>query len=279
MRPQIASGLDMKKLGIIAGGGSLPAHIIETCQQQDRPFFVLGLEDHVDTPLENMPHKMVRLGAVGDALRTLKKEQVQEVIMAGRVGRPTLSSLRPDMTATMLLAKLGSNIFSGDDALLSAIVKIMEGEGFTVVGMGDVCAHLLAGSGALGKHKPDKQQQEDITRGMNAVHTLGALDIGQAVIVENGYVLGVEAAEGTDALIARCAALAQHTKGQGVLVKAKKPNQDERADLPTIGTDTVEQAYLAGLAGIAVQAGGSIILGKEEVIRLADRYKMFIVGA
>ena len=272
--------MSSKKLGIIAGGGSLPAQLIKNCTEQHRPFFVLGLEGHVDEKLlENVPHKIVRLGAVGDALKTLKKEQAEEVIMAGSVGRPTLSSLRPDMTATMLIAKLGANIFSGDDALLGAIVKIMEGEGFTVVGVGDVCAHLLAGKGLLGKIRPNSQQKDDIARGMKAVAMLGELDIGQAVIVENGYVLGVEAAEGTAALIARCGELPQHEAGKGVLVKCKKPKQDARADLPTIGIDTVEQAHAAGLSGIAVEAGGSLILDIEETLRLADKYKIFVVGA
>ena len=224
-------------------------------------------------------HKQVRLGAVGEALKILKKEQVEEVIMAGRAQRPTLASLRPDMTATMLLAKLGKDIFSGDDALLSAIVSMMEGEGFAVVGVADVCAHLIARAGILGKHKPSRAQQEDIARGMTVAKALGALDVGQAAVVENGYVLGVEAAEGTAALIARVGTLAQHEKGSGVLVKCKKPTQDARADLPTIGLDTIEQAHAAGLAGIAVEAGGSIILQVEEVVKLADKCGLFIVGA
>lgn len=270
----------MKKLGIIAGQGRLPALLVESCIAQNRPYFVLGLEGHAEAELlAKAPHKIVRLGAVGDALKTLKKEQVEEVIMAGRVGRPTLASLRPDMTATLLIAKLGKDIFSGDDALLGTIVKIMEGEGFSVVGVGDVCTDLLAGAGVLGKHKPSKQQLEDIARGMKAVKVLGELDIGQAVVVENGYVLGVEAAEGTEALIARSALLSQHAKSEGVLVKAKKPTQDARADLPTIGKDTIEQVHAAGLAGIALEAGGSLILDKEEALKLADHYGIFVMGA
>jgi DUF1009 family protein len=278
MCAEIASS--MKKLGIIAGSGRMPALLVEACQTCERPYFVLGLEGHTEESLLiDVPHKVVRLGAVGEALKALKKEGVQEVIMVGSVGRPTLSSLRPDMTATMLIAKFGSSIFSGDDALLGAIVKIMEGEGFDVVGIEEVLSHLLTKKGTLGKHRPSRQQNEDIVRGMSVAKALGAMDVGQSVIVENGYVLGVEAAEGTDALIARCAQFPQHEKGGGVLVKAKKPNQDTRADLPTIGIDTIEQAKAAGLAGIAVEASGSIILDLPEVIKLADKYGLFIVGA
>ena len=196
----------------------MPTQLVEACKVQSRPFFVLGLEGFCDAVLAD---KQVRLGAVGEALKILKEAGVEEVIMAGRVGRPTLASLRPDMKATMLIAKLGKDIFSGDDALLSAIVNIMEGEGFAVVGVKDVCAHLIAKEGALGKHKPTKDQLADIAHGMKVARTLGDLDVGQAVVVENGYVLAVEAAEGTAAMIARVAELAQHEKGAGVLVKAK----------------------------------------------------------
>lgn len=269
----------MKKLGIIAGGGRMPSLLADACKQAGRPYFVLALEGHTDAALlPSAPHKTVRLGAIGEALKILKKEQVEEVIMAGHVGRPTLASLRPDMTATMLIAKLGNKIFSGDDALLSAIVKVMEEEGFTVVGMEEVLAHLLTKPGVLGKHKPTKQHLEDITRGMDVAKRLGELDIGQAVIVETGYVLGVEAAEGTDALIERCSKFVQHDRGMGVLVKAKKPGQNTRADLPTIGPDTVTRIHQGGFSGIAVEAGGSIILDMKEAVQLADRHGLFIVG-
>jgi len=277
MCAEIASSV--RKLGIIAGRGRMPALLVEECQKQGRAYFVLALEGHTDASmLENIPHKIVRLGAVGEALKTLKKEKVEEVILAGSVGRPTLSSLRPDMTATMLIARLGASIFSGDDALLGAIVTIMEGEGFDVVGVEQVLAHLLTQKGTLGKHRPTRQHNDDVARGMKAAKALGALDIGQAVIVENGYILGVEAAEGTDELIARCGKFSQHESGNGVLVKAKKPAQDARADLPTIGTDTITQAHAVGFAGVAVEAGSSIILDAEEVIKLADKLGLFVVG-
>lgn len=277
MCAQAAGGV--KKLGIIAGSGRMPALLIEACEQQGRPYFVLGLEGHSESEvLANAPHKIVRLGAVGDALKTLKKEQVEEVIMAGHVGRPTLASLRPDMTATMLIAKMGASIFSGDDALLGAIITIMEKEGMKVVGMQDVLAHLVTKEGVLGKCKPTKQQLDDIARGMSVVKMLGELDIGQAVVVENNYVLGVEAAEGTDGLLARCAALSQHEAKHGVLVKAKKPAQDTRVDLPTIGKDTIQRAIDGKFAGIALEAGGSILLDQEETIRLADAHSLFVVG-
>ena len=263
------------KLAIIAGSGRMPALLLEACQDMGRDVFVLGLEGFCDSIVAD---KTVRLGAVGEALKALKQSEAKEVIMAGSVGRPTLSSLRPDFTATMWIAKLGTSVFSGDDALLGAIVTIMEKEGFKVVGAEDVLAHLLAPAGVLGKHKPTKQHEGDIARGMKVAKHLGEMDIGQAVVVENGYVLGVEAAEGTDALLLRCGTLSQHIHGDGVLVKAKKPGQDARADLPSIGVSTVEHAQAAGLAGIAVEAGGSLLLDKEKLLACADKLGLFVVG-
>lgn len=198
--------------------------------------------------------------------------------MAGYVGRPTLSSLRPDFVTTKLIAKLGSTIFNGDDALLSSIVKFLEGEGFKVVGADDIVQTLLAPKGVLGTHAPNAEQLADITLGIKAARMLGSLDIGQAVVVEKGYVLAVEAAEGTDRLLARAGTLKQHPAGVGILIKVKKPAQERRIDLPTIGTQTIEAAHKAGLAGIAVEAGQSIILEQAQVSQLANQLGLFVIG-
>jgi UDP-2,3-diacylglucosamine hydrolase len=274
--PDNASGIPM--LGIIAGGGRLPLQLVESCQSIGRPFFLLALEDIVDKEaIHHIPHELTRLGAVGESLEKLRKAGVKELVLAGKVRRPSMASLRPDMLGTKLLARLGAAFFSGDDALLKAVMSFLEDEGFKVIGVDDVLKTLLAPVGVLGKIAPDSQAQADITLGMNVARLLGRLDIGQAVIVENGYVLGVEAAEGTDALIARCAKL-RREKHRGVLVKARKPMQDNRADLPTIGPATVEQVHAAGFGGIAIEAQGGLIVDREEMIRRADAAGIFITG-
>lgn len=278
MHPQ-TTARRMKKLGIIAGGGRMPVLLAESCAKQGRPYFVLVLEGYEDNALlTHHEYQTVRLGAIGEAVKILKKNQVEEVILAGHVNRPTLSSLRPDLTATMLLAKYGNTLFAGDDALLGVIIEFMEKEGFGVVGAEDILHHLLMPAGVLGKHKPNKQHLKDIARGLTAARTLGDLDIGQAVVVENGYVLAVEAAEGTEKMLSRLTSLTQHETGHGVLIKAKKPTQDTRADLPAIGLDTIQQAYEAGLAGIAVEAGSSLILDRDDMIELANQLGIFVAG-
>ena len=265
-------------LGIIAGGGSLPAQLIETCQSIGRPCFVIALEDFADmNSITHVPYASVRLGAVGAALEHLRNAGVKEIVLAGKVRRPSLASLRPDATGARLIARLGAAFLSGDDALLKSVMAFLEDEGFTVVGSNDILSALAASEGALGRVAPNKQALQDITQGVRILKALGSLDIGQAVIIENSYVLGVEAAEGTDALIKRCAGLKREAEG-GVLVKFRKIGQDQRVDLPAIGPDTVKAVHGAGFSGIAVEADGAIIVNRDATIADADSLGIFIVG-
>ncbi len=262
-------------LGIIAGSGSLPAQLVQACRDANRPCFLLAFD--AENVIEDVPHAVVRLGAVGEALDHLRKAGVQEVVMAGKVKRPSFGALRPDALGTKLMARMGTAFFGGDDALLRALVTFLEEEGFTVVGSDALLGALTATDGVLGSVRPTAREEEDIAQGLRVAHTLGALDIGQAVIVEHGYVLGVEAAEGTDALITRCVPLKREPRG-GVLVKAKKPSQDARVDLPSIGPETVDKIHAGGFAGIAIEAGGALILEREKTIARADTLGIFIIG-
>jgi len=265
-------------LGIIAGSGRLPLQLIEACQSNGRKFFVVALQDYADlNALKDGPHAVVRLGAVGEAIGHLKRAGATELVLAGRVQRPSFSSLRPDMLGTKLLARMGAAFLSGDDAVLRSVVAFLEDEGFKVVGSNQVLNDLVTPLGQLGKIAPDDRAKTDIAIGLKVALTLGILDVGQAAIVEGGYVLGVEAAEGTDALIARCKLLKKEQRA-GVLVKVCKPGQEERVDLPTIGPATIEKIAECGFCGIAVQASASIILDRQTVIAKADELGIFVVG-
>lgn len=266
-------------LGIVAGGGRLPLQLIESCKAAGRPYFVVALEGIADAKaLAGEPHAVVRIGAVGESLEHFRKQGASQLVLAGHVKRPSLTSLRPDMVGARLLARLGTSLmFAGDDAVLKTVVAFLEEEGFSVVGAENVMNDLLTPHGKMGKVAPDARAEADIAQGIKVAMALGALDVGQAVVVEHGYVLGVEAAEGTDALITRCAALKREKKA-GVLIKLKKPTQDNRVDLPAIGPDTVKAIAAAGFAGIAVQTGGSLMLDREALISQADALGVFVVG-
>lgn len=261
----------------MAGAGPLPGRIVEATLARGRDVFVLALEGIADSgAVASSPHAWVRLGAVGKALRLLAEAKVAEVVLAGPVPRPSLGRLGLDGRGLRMLATLGPG-GQGDDRLLSRIVAELESEGFRVVGVEDVLDDVLAPEGTFGRHAPDAAASEDIAHGIRVARALGVLDIGQAVVVQQGLVLGVEAAEGTDALIARAAALRRDGPG-GVLVKLAKPGQERRADLPTIGPATVEAAARAGLAGIAVEAGATLVFERERVRALADEAGLFVVG-
>ena len=264
-------------LGIIAGGGEMPALAIEACEKAGRPCFVFALDGHADHPaVFAARHEILRLGAVSRFQKKAQAEGVRDVVMIGRVRRPALRELRPDAKAAAFLARIAMKAL-GDDGLLRAVAGELERLGFRVVGIQDVVAGLLAPAGILGRVKPDGDARRDIARGLEVARRLGDLDVGQAVVVQQTLVLGVEAIEGTDGLLERCAALGRDGPG-GVLVKIAKSRQDRRIDLPTVGVATVEKAAAAGLRGIAIEAGGTLIARRDAVVAAADRAKLFLVG-
>ncbi|MBU0723692.1 MAG: UDP-2,3-diacylglucosamine diphosphatase LpxI [Alphaproteobacteria bacterium] len=266
-------------IGIIAGGGEVPGRLIEALRSQGRRFFIIALEGQADPEtIAGLPHLVVRIGAVGTTLDALRKAGASDIVLAGAVRRPSLTELRPDWTATRLIAKMGPKVFAGgDDGLLHALVTVLEGEGFRVLRADSLLQGLLASSGVLGSHTPDDDARADIARGTEILQAMGRLDIGQAVVIQQGLCLGVEAIEGTDALLRRVAGHRRDGKG-GVLVKLRKPGQDERVDLPTIGVATVEAAAAAGLRGIAIDAGGTWLVDRPGVIAAADRLGLFVIG-
>ncbi|MBQ4400236.1 MAG: UDP-2,3-diacylglucosamine diphosphatase LpxI [Alphaproteobacteria bacterium] len=270
--------IKQKKLGIIAGGGTLPQTLINHCLQNKRDFFVLAIENNADKAIftEDIPHKWIRIGQAGTGFKLMHEQNVQEIVMIGTIRRPTLADLVPDLRTAAFFARIGLKSV-GDDGILRALINEIESENMRVVGIHEVIPDLLVKEGVLTKHKPDKQALADISRGVEVARELGKLDVGQAVIVQQGLVLGVEGIEGTDKLIERCGTYQRKGVG-GVLVKLRKPQQDMRIDLPTIGTKTIENLHSAGMRGIAIHAGNALIVNEAEVIALADKYSMFICG-
>ncbi|HEY1299125.1 MAG TPA: UDP-2,3-diacylglucosamine diphosphatase LpxI [Stellaceae bacterium] len=265
------------KIGIVAGSGALPRRLVESCRAMGRDVFVLALEGAAEeATIEDVPHAWCRLGAAAKGLSLLREHNVTELVLAGAVRRPSLLALRPDWRAAKLLVRIGYRAL-GDDGLLTAVVGELEREGFRVLGPDRLLDGGLAPEGPLGSIRPDPPALADIERGGRVARALGGLDIGQAVVVQQGMVLGVEAAEGTDELIRRCAALHREGPG-GILVKLEKPGQERRADRPTIGPRTVTLAAETGLRGIAVEAGATIVVDRDAVAAAADRAGLFVIG-
>ncbi len=269
---------DKPALGIIAGGGPLPGRVAAAALAEGRAVFVVALEGFAEPAVIGAyPHATVRMGAAGRILALLREHHCSDVVLIGPVRRPSLLHLRPDAEAARLLARVGRAAFAGDDGLLAAIHRVIADEGFRIVGAHEIDPEALGPAGQLGRIAPDQAAHADIARAIAVVRALGAVDVGQGCVVQQGIVLAVEAIEGTDAMLARSKTLARPGLG-GVLVKLVKPGQDRRADLPTIGPRTVDRARAAGLRGIAFEAGGTILLERAASIAAADRAGLFLLG-
>lgn len=268
---------DIQRLGIIAGSGALPARLLAACDEKGIRPFIVGFEGQTDPALvKDRDHLWTRLGAAGKVMKTLKDHDVRDLVLIGSMRRPSLSEMMPDLRTLDFYRRLGLRAL-GDSDFLSALRGLLEQEGFTLHGIHKFAGDLLAAEGALGRYEPTEGDWIDIKRGLEVSRVLGEIDAGQSVIVQEGFVLGVEAAEGTDELIRRCKSLKRKGRG-GVLVKTCKPQQDRDLDLPTIGPETVRLAAETGLAGIVVHAGQSLIIDPEEVAQIADKHNMFVVG-
>lgn len=269
----------IERLGIIAGGGNLPLRLVQACEDQGIKLFIVGFKGQTDPALlAGRAHIMTRLGAAGRVMKTLRRQNIQDVVMIGSIRRPTFAELRPDFQALKIIMRhrlIGRGV--GDDGLLRLLRTEFERAGLRFHGVQNFVREILAATGVMGRYAPDAFDQEQIMRGVGVVRALGRLDVGQAAIVQEGIVLGVEGVEGTDELIRRCGGYRR--KGRGaVLVKLCKPQQDEALDLPTIGPDTVRLCAAMGMTGIAVEAGRSLVLDPQEVTSLADRHGLFVVG-
>ena len=273
----------MTKLGLIAGGGSLPVEIARHCERSGRPLFVVRLKGFAGDALAPYAGAEVGIAELGRCIKVLKRAGCEAICLAGHVARPDFSSLVPDLRGLAVLPRAIGAARKGDDALLRLLVGEFEKEGFTVEGAHDVMEDLSLPAGLLGRHAPREDARADAAKALEVARAIGRLDVGQAAVVAHGLVLAVEAQEGTDAMLARVAALPAHLKGrpgagEGVLAKAPKPIQETRVDLPTIGRATVEAVARAGLAGIVGEAGRLLVLDREETIALADDMGVFILG-
>jgi len=269
-------------LAIICGGGSLPFAVAEAAQRQGRRVVLFALRGLADeSRVVSYPHYWGRLGQFGFFCRTARREGCRDVVFIGSVVRPALWQIWPDLTAIRMIPQILGMFRGGDDHLLSSIMKGFEAHGFRPIGAHEVAPEILVPEGAVGRFQPSAGNLGDIALGLDLLRAIGQFDVGQAAIVAGGHVLAVEAAEGTDEMLAQVAELRR--KGRirstgGVLVKAPKPGQDRRIDLPTVGPLTIAGAARAGLAGIAVVAGEVIMAEPGRVTQAADHERIFIFG-
>jgi len=271
-------------LALICGGGSLPLAVADFVAASGRRVVLFPLHGAAEgTPVERHRHHWIYIGQIGKFLRLARAEGCRDVVFIGALVRPSIWQVHPDLVGLSFLRRTLAAYRGGDNHLLSSMGKVLEGEGFRLLGAHEVAPQILMPVGAIGRKQPSERDRADIALGLDYLHAAGPFDVGQAVIVAGRHVLAVEAAEGTDAMIARMTEMRANGRvraatGTGVLVKAPKPNQDRRFDLPSIGPKTVEGVARAGLAGIAVAAGETIIAEPAQLIATADKAGVFVFG-
>jgi DUF1009 family protein len=283
-RPAIALAGD-DRVAIIAGSGRLPVNVAAGLKAAGHaPFIIIAGGEHAELEaLRAYDHTTLQLEAMGGINALLSRERITHVVLAGGISRrPRLRSLKPSLGLLKILPRLAAGFAKGDDGLLRTIVGIIEEPGRKVVGAHEVVPDLVADEGVLTSARPTAADRTDLAAAFAAAKAIGALDIGQAAVAIGGRVIALEGIEGTDGLLARCRVLRSHGrlsgKKRGVVVKCAKPDQELRADLPAIGPQTVTAAHAAGLAGIGVEAGRSLILDHDKVLSLANQLGLFVIG-
>ena len=261
------------KLGILAGGGSLPRAVADAAVAAGRQVHILAFEGFCEpATVAGHAHDWIGLAKVGRLFAALRAAACAEIVLAGPVRRPGLAQLRPDWTGFSILLRL-LRVWGGDASLLSRVLALLEAQGFRAVGAHEILPELLVVAKTYGAHNPDAAALADIAAGLVAARLLGKRERGQAVLVRAGTVIGEETRGGTSALLRRSGIAG------AVLVKAAMPGQDRRVDLPTAGLATVEAAAAAGLVGIALEAGNALLRDRDAAVAAADRHGLFMVGA
>jgi DUF1009 family protein len=271
-------------LAIICGGGSFPSAVAAAAERRGRQPIMFGLRGWAEPEtVERYRHHWIAIGQLGRFIDLARNEDCREAILIGSLLRPPVTQIRLDWLTIRSMPHIVRSYRGGDDRLLSGIANLFEDNGIHVVGVDEVAPELFVPEGLLGHHEPSSRDRADIAYALQMMAALGPFDVGQAAVIAGNHVLAVEAAEGTDQMLQRVADLRSQGRvtapaGTGVLVKAPKAGQDRRVDLPSIGPKTIENVARAGLAGIAVTAGSTVIADASEVIAAADRAKIFVAG-
>lgn len=271
-----------RRIGILAGGGGLPLEIAHCVHARGQPVHIVSIEGEADRSFAPFTETRVKWGQVGAILSAFKQAGSQDLVIVGKVKRPDPLKVRPDAGFFFAIAHIAKILASGgDDGVLRAVLKFFENKGLRVIGAGTAAPELVIGAGALGATAPDAKAQDLIALGFDTVREMGPHDVGQAVIITNGRIEALEAAEGTDAMLDRVAARRRELGGVrgGVLVKRPKPGQELRIDMPVIGPETVRRAAAAGLSGIAVLEGKVMAADRKQTLALSDELGVFVYGA
>lgn len=272
------------RLAIIAGGGLLPRYVAEAARARGETPYILALRNEAGDDWSDFDHEVISIGNYAGIGAAFRRHGIGRAVLSGWVRRrPEWRDIHAPLRMLLAVPSVVRTLLKGgDDAVLRMVIRLIEAEGVRVVGAHEIVPDLLGCEGPLGKVAPDRDAEADIAAATAAAQALGRLDVGQGAVAVGGRVVALEGAEGTDGMLERVAALRAagriSQRRKGVLVKLCKPGQDMRADLPAIGVETLSRARAAGLAGIAVEAGRSLVLERDAIIAEADANGLFVTG-
>ena len=266
-------------LGLIVGESSLPNYVINKLLKKNIEFLILDLtKSNIYKKYKNS--YSLKITELGKAISVLKKNNCKNVIFIGKVERPEISLLKFDRKALFYLPRLFSAFKKGDGNILKEIIKIFKENKLNVVNSMKFTPELIFKDKSINKLKINNTDKSSISKGVKIIKSLSKFDIGQSVVINNGYVLAIEGPEGTDETIKRSLHLSKKykLKNKSILIKFPKANQDLRIDLPTIGFDTIKNCIKANIKGIAVKRSQNIILDKDKIINLVKKNNFFIIS-
>lgn len=271
-------------VGIVAGSGVLPFSVADLLRARGVAPFLFAIRGFCDPErVAQYPHHWIALGQVGRLTRLMRSEGCRDIVFIGGLVRPALSEIRLDWGTLRAIPAIAAALRGGDDHLLTGVSRIFERHGLRVVGIKDVAPELLMPEGSLTRRTPDAEAIADIAKGRELMRAISPFDVGQGVVVIDGHVVAVEDIEGTDGLLVRVARLRAEKRiraklGRGVLVKMPKAQQDLRFDLPTLGPRTIDGVIAAGLAGIGIVAGRTLVAEADAMTAKADQAGLFVTG-
>ncbi|MCD1264660.1 hypothetical protein B5M44_10135 [Shinella sumterensis] len=272
------------RLAIIAGGGLLPRYVAEAARARGEVPYILALRNESGDDWSDFDHEIISIGNYAGIGGAFRRHGIGRAVLSGWVRRrPEWRDIHAPLRMLLAVPSVVRTLLKGgDDAVLRMVIRLIEAEGVRVVGAHEIVPDLLGCEGPLGQVVPDRDAEADIAAATAAAQALGRLDVGQGAVAVGGRVVALEGAEGTDGMLERVAALRAagriSQRRKGVLVKLCKPGQDMRADLPAIGVETLSRARAAGLAGIAVEAGRSLVLERDAIVAEADAHGLFVTG-
>lgn len=271
-------------IGIVAGGGILPHELTAELTKNNTPFFVATIKGETTNQFDPSNSSPFTWGEIGKIIKYFKTNNCKELVLLGHITkRPEFSSIIGDTGTMRLLPKIIAAMTGGDDSLLGKVIKLIEGEGFTVLNIESIAPELFLPQGQFAGPRFPKKLTPERNQALLALRDMAQHDIGQALVIENGRIIAVEGAEGTDAMLERVKHLRASKriaeKGKnGFLVKMSKAGQDRRVDLPTIGPNTVLNVASAGLVGIVGEAGAVLLAERDKIEVIANKNKIFLIG-